>query len=1684
MKSRKTRMLVALWFVAISGFSLVAISFADELKAIKLDVNNAIQTIPEIFFKSSLASDNSVELKNLAWTKLINIIMNNNSFVIKRSKDSSSAKGSLSTVLWWTQNNVDNGNYSTIIAWSGNQVNSSSHATIGWWNANRVSGSHWTVAGWESNEAKKHSTVVWGKNNVAGGEYSVALWNDNVAGGKNSVAMWSGATVNGNNSFLWSDSDKTLNASNVFAVNGENGMVVNANKAHRFAKLTIWWSLSISDGSADVQCSAWVLKVVNRTDVTSQVCFCSCDGTKWHSLFGGWQCNSVCDSTFPEPMCDPDSAKKIYGEDDIITYSGGCLEWEVVQWVGAFLIDNMNVLHWTCQTKDGAHIPCTGTIKQKITIPWWRGTDPVGEYECTGDPQNAKFLDWTDTDLTDNTGPTLYNTKAEAQAASTKCRWYCEDGFYLDWKFCLKKRSCNGCPSGTVEDGGKCESYSKWSVTSPETCPAKITSTCNNGSWDNQPWEYSTCTQNYRSCESTACGTKENWQSCTSYNRCSSTKITSTCNDGTWSRTPWDYSSSMMGCRTCTSTVCGTKLHSQSCTSYNRCSSTKITSTCNDGTWNPTPWNYSSANQGCNGCEASGWCPAKTNGQTCISYDTCSSTSKTSTCVDWVWSPTPYGYSSANQGCNGCSATTYTYWSCSYSIPALTNWWSQTVNTSTNGYNWSVKVSCSNWSLSYSNKSCSEAIPSWCSATTYTYGNCSYSIPALSHWWSQAVNTSTNGYNWSVKASCSNWSLSYSDKSCSAVTPSWCSATTYTYGNCSYSIPALANWWSQTVDTSTDGYNWSVKATCSNWSLSYSNKSCSEVTPSWCSATTYTYWSCSYSIPALSHWWSQTVNTSTDGYNWSVKVSCSNWSLSYSNKSCTAKSCDATTYTYGNCSYSIPALSDWWSQIVSTSTNGYNWSVKASCSKWSLSYSDESCVIVNVPWTKCQATTYTYWSCSYSIPEMGNWVFKLVDTSTPWYNWSVKATCNNWSLSYSNKSCAAKSCDATTYTYWTCSYSIPALSDWWSQTVSTSTDGYNWSVKATCSKWTLSYSSNSCAAKSCDATTYTYWSCSYSIPALSHWWSQTVSTSTDGYNWSVKASCSKWSLSYSSQSCTAKWCSSTSHSKWSCTFTIPELSNGGSTTVTYTTSPYYGSTTAKCTNGSLTYSSESCITVCQNSSAENLAWCNGSFSPTSYTSEATRWKSYDYTCKYWTLSYSCSASCTEGTYWMGDGKYCSVPTSICWTAKNGCINGWSYVNNSEGSTSTTYTWKCKRWAYKEDCSIAKESCPSGYVPGEELRSADDCWTSWRYGWSLQKNGTANGDDCVKCVALSCPQWTSITCNGQKSQDYAGDNPCYDCVVDPNVCTETYNFTPSRCSSFDCSYREWATANAMCESSAGNGWSCAFEYEARTYGWLYPECVCTKEVTCKSCTWCPSGTVAHGWTCTSYSSSSSSTCPVITSKCDNWSWNKTPGNYSSCTKTSWWGGGWWGCFLAWTPVITSEWPKNIEDIEIGDMVLSYNTLTLQNEYNKVTEKYVHEDNNDELYELTIDGKILEVTRVHVFFVANDDNNDYQCNMSFKLRHAQSLKVWDRLMMSDGKYVTIENITHRHNYWTVYNLEVENVHNYFVAEWYLVHNSLEQKQLVANDDEGTCGYHSNAFRNENWALCWRYDSCTGEFSTAGC
>ncbi|MCM3040575.1 polymorphic toxin-type HINT domain-containing protein [Paenibacillus motobuensis] len=134
-----------------------------------------------------------------------------------------------------------------------------------------------------------------------------------------------------------------------------------------------------------------------------------------------------------------------------------------------------------------------------------------------------------------------------------------------------------------------------------------------------------------------------------------------------------------------------------------------------------------------------------------------------------------------------------------------------------------------------------------------------------------------------------------------------------------------------------------------------------------------------------------------------------------------------------------------------------------------------------------------------------------------------------------------------------------------------------------------------------------------------------------------------------------------------------------------------------------------------------------------------------------------------------------------------------------------------------------------------------------------------------------------------------------------------------------------------------------------------------------------------------------------------------------------------CFTAGTKVLTDEGEKNIEDIEVGDKVLSKNEDTDEVAYKEVTATFNHE--TDEIYNIHVGGQMIESTFNHPFYVKDR-------GWTF----VKDLKVGDLLVQSDGNTLKVDSIELEHKQATVYNLRVDDFHTYFVSEldiW--VHNT---------------------------------------------
>ena len=178
-----------------------------------------------------------------------------------------------------------------------------------------------------------------------------------------------------------------------------------------------------------------------------------------------------------------------------------------------------------------------------------------------------------------------------------------------------------------------------------------------------------------------------------------------------------------------------------------------------------------------------------------------------------------------------------------------------------------------------------------------------------------------------------------------------------------------------------------------------------------------------------------------------------------------------------------------------------------------------------------------------------------------------------------------------------------------------------------------------------------------------------------------------------------------------------------------------------------------------------------------------------------------------------------------------------------------------------------------------------------------------------------------------------------------------------------------------------------------------------------------------------------------------------------------------CFIAGTPIITSTagQTKRIENIEIGDYVLSYDINEKKNSLNKVTNVFKKEVT--ELVDICVNGQIITTTRNHPFYLPNVD----------EWVTADSLQIGYQLLLYNGEIGIVNSLSIYDIELTyVYNFTVENTHTYYVGyNGVLVHNECTQFQSKRN--KGT----NEAFKElkNDPDLLNKYNLTTADFNKYG-
>ena len=144
-----------------------------------------------------------------------------------------------------------------------------------------------------------------------------------------------------------------------------------------------------------------------------------------------------------------------------------------------------------------------------------------------------------------------------------------------------------------------------------------------------------------------------------------------------------------------------------------------------------------------------------------------------------------------------------------------------------------------------------------------------------------------------------------------------------------------------------------------------------------------------------------------------------------------------------------------------------------------------------------------------------------------------------------------------------------------------------------------------------------------------------------------------------------------------------------------------------------------------------------------------------------------------------------------------------------------------------------------------------------------------------------------------------------------------------------------------------------------------------------------------------------------------------------------------CFPAGTKVHTQWGLADIEKLEVGVPVLTYNEETGEQEYKKVKKVMRRMTRRMCALELS-NGSTIEVTPEHRFF-----SNGVWTPI-------EELNVNDTLQLKDNSIVVIENKIIFPTFVEVYNLEIEDNENYYVTEeGVLVHNGCRHEEI--NDIE---------------------------------
>jgi len=134
-----------------------------------------------------------------------------------------------------------------------------------------------------------------------------------------------------------------------------------------------------------------------------------------------------------------------------------------------------------------------------------------------------------------------------------------------------------------------------------------------------------------------------------------------------------------------------------------------------------------------------------------------------------------------------------------------------------------------------------------------------------------------------------------------------------------------------------------------------------------------------------------------------------------------------------------------------------------------------------------------------------------------------------------------------------------------------------------------------------------------------------------------------------------------------------------------------------------------------------------------------------------------------------------------------------------------------------------------------------------------------------------------------------------------------------------------------------------------------------------------------------------------------------------------------CFAAGTKVLTPKGESEIQNLKVGDLILSTDPFTGKTQKNTVVKVFIN--NSKELIEIFVKNEVISTTKEHPFWVPGSG-----------WTKASDIRIGTCLLDKNGNSIEVDNIHFKSGEFIVYNLQVSTFHTYHVSKiGVLVHNT---------------------------------------------